>query len=609
MSHIVSTGGMSESAYQTETQQRMVQEKLGNYSVLFVGPWTPEKLRATCVFCHEHGIRLVMDEMLNRLTGGFTDSYASCREEVMQILREFADIFDGSLLMCEYGGLRFYWPQSTVEGSLTQPRAAADFAEAAADTENCMREAIAFARKNGIPPPYVCIEACGVCASFLYRAGIDRVDYEVIYSDELERGYAALKGASLAFGKSRFGVDMAMVWYGGNQHDALWGTRWRTSLFHAFLRGADPIYAEHGVMDYKALGKNLATDHPDVVRFRRALAEVTDFAKRHPRPDGFPEAALAVVHGRYDGFSGAGQTHLWGQRADERFRVGAPERSWTLFERLYRRREWQDRDQFGDRDFSGNPPLGQADIVPFDAPDALFGRYRALIFLGRNVMDRALYRKLVEYVRGGGQLLMTAAHLNASTRPDEYIPFNGGDWSELFGVTALPGESRCEYGLKFKQEPTGCRWRFPLWSACCDPKFTDGGFRTCHLHNDSAEELACASRAFVETWQGLPGVLFSKNIGNGCAILVNSTEYPGADGLQSFYGFLMDACAAAIREWPAVECSDRVRYAVYGRGAGGVMYLLNTEAYQEQTATVFYSESASETLRLLPGEMRELRLP
>ena len=64
-------------------------------------------------------------------------------------------------------------------------------------------------------------EVCGVAASFLCRAGIDRVDLEVIYTSELERGYSAVKGASLAFGKKFFGVDMAMVWYGGNQHDEL----------------------------------------------------------------------------------------------------------------------------------------------------------------------------------------------------------------------------------------------------------------------------------------------------------------------------------------------------------------------------------------------------
>ena len=36
------------------------------------------------------------------------------------------------------------------------------------------------------------------------------------------------------------------------------------SLFHAFLRGADPVYAEHGVMDYKALGKHYGTEHPQI---------------------------------------------------------------------------------------------------------------------------------------------------------------------------------------------------------------------------------------------------------------------------------------------------------------------------------------------------------
>ena len=42
----VRVGGMSESSYGTATMECFKREKLGNYTVLFVGPWTPDKLRA-----------------------------------------------------------------------------------------------------------------------------------------------------------------------------------------------------------------------------------------------------------------------------------------------------------------------------------------------------------------------------------------------------------------------------------------------------------------------------------------------------------------------------------------------------------------------------------
>ena len=112
---------MSESSYGTATMECFKREKLGNYTVLFVGPWTPDKLRAIGEFCRKENMRFVMDEMMNRLTGEFTPSYLPVKKEVLEVLEEYRDVLDGSLLMCEYGGLMFYWPHSTVAESRTLP--------------------------------------------------------------------------------------------------------------------------------------------------------------------------------------------------------------------------------------------------------------------------------------------------------------------------------------------------------------------------------------------------------------------------------------------------------------------------------------------------------
>ncbi|MEI3005106.1 MAG: hypothetical protein V8T87_10880 [Victivallales bacterium] len=53
--------GMSESSYGTATMECFKREKLGNYTVLFVGPWTPDKLRAIGEFCRKENMRFVMD--------------------------------------------------------------------------------------------------------------------------------------------------------------------------------------------------------------------------------------------------------------------------------------------------------------------------------------------------------------------------------------------------------------------------------------------------------------------------------------------------------------------------------------------------------------------
>ncbi len=210
-------------------------------------------------------------------------------------------------------------------------------------------------------------------------------------------------------------------------------------------------------------------------------------------------------------------------------------------------------------------------------------------------------------MKNGGQLLMTAAHLNTSLLPQgEYEPYLNGDWSELFGVRIRSREgTRLPYGIKFKAEPP-CGWRFPLWSPNCDPKYSDGGFLTADLECDGAETLAVASDRFADgVWSdSMQGVIYSRKLGQGCAILVNSLEYPGADGLKELYGFLMDSCCEANQQYPKVECSDRVRFAVYESAPGSILYLLNTEENLAQEVIVHHSATSRSVLRLLPGEIR-----
>lgn len=605
----VRVGGMSESPYVEKTVQTIVKEGLGDYTVLFVGPWTGDKIRKVGAFCREHKMTFVMDELVNRLTGEERSSYRGHLPDVLKALDEYKDVRGGSLLLCEFGGLMFYWPESTVAGAATKPPPAETFSECAANTVACMKKSIAKAKEMGIPGPYICIESgSGAAPSAVYRAGIDRIDLEVVYNDELESLYSGVTGASKAFGKTTFGVDMAMVWYGGNQHDRLWENRWRTSLFHAFLRGADPIYAEHGLMNYQALGKDYDSDHPEVRRFRKCVGDIAAFAKTHPRPEGLPDAAVAAITGRHDGFAGSFQTHLWGQRTDGRFRIGEHEYAWEIFQSLYRRRGWENREKFGDVDYSGNPPLGTADILPYDAPQDIFNGYKFLFFLGRNYMDETLYAKLVEYVRQGGVLMLTAAHLDTADRPtDPFIPFRGGDWSELTGVRMTGGMTNMAYGLKFCANPP-CGWQLPLWSANCDPKYVNGGFALPRLENVSAQVLAVASDRFIDKTfkpEMLP-LLYAKKLGKGTVVFLPTTDAVGAHGVKYLYEALVRCALEAVDVWPKVECSDRVRWSVF---AGRKLYLLNTEAKLPQTAVVRMAKGAAEiVLTLKAGEIRELEI-
>lgn len=594
----VEVGGMCESGYGPATFERMRSERLGKYAVLFAGPWDLEKMRITVAFCKRHGMRFVMDETYSRLRGVFREPFASCdKAEFQAILKEAGDAYDGSLFMCEYGGLCFYWPWEYVKGKPNATPQNGDIVEIRKFVVENLRRQVEEAKDRLLLPPLVCIEAAGGAAKYLYEAGIDRVDLEVTYDRWTEFHFSAVKGATLAHGRERFGADMAMVWYGGNHHDELWFRRWRVSLYHAWLRGADPVYAEHGIMDYKALGKSLGTDAPEVARFRRELADFAAFAAETPRPAGFPLAKIAFVHGYLDSFS-RGEPYAWGQRdGDAAIPIGPAEHSWKLFESVYRKNLWQFPYRVGDADFSGNPPYGQADVVPMEVPFDVLSRYDALIFLGWNTLTPEHYEKLKDYVRRGGHVLCTLAHLDTRTnRAAAPELFNGGDFSELFGVKARLGNHEWEGGVKFARNPSGTSYRFPLWTEVSDPKYGNGPLTIADVEVGSAEVIAGASGKFHgESWEEIERspVITANAFGKGRAFLVHTAGHPGHPSLSRLYADLIGFFAAAHQDRALhVETADTVRYAVYEEGGERTLFLLNTDLTLNQEAVVHTQSGA-----------------
>ena len=508
--------------------------------------------------------------------------------------------------MCEFGGMMLYWPVNFVKDS---PNAISK-TDCALVAKNEMLEKLRQLMKKAegtvVVPPLVCIEASGGMSKYLYEAGFDRVDLEVTYDRFTEFYYSATKGSTIAYGKERFGVDMAMVWYGGNSHDELWFKRWRTSLFHALIRGADPIYTEHGLMDYKALGKNLGTDAEEVRRFRKSVGDLASFVASHPRPSGFPEARIAVAYGNLDSFA-MGQPYIWGQRGEDGIKSDSPEHSWELFNTFYQKIPWEYRYATGDADYSANPPLGQVDVVPADSPSAVLKRYDVIIFLGWNTMTSDIYANLKEFVSSGGHLLCTLAHLRENTRRGEPLRLiNGGDLRDLFGVSVESMDREVKVGVKFKANPSIGNYRFPLWSAVCDPKYYDGGFPCAELTLEGAELLAAAAENFGDKWEVLDKspALTAKRLGEGMAFLVNSLEYPGYHGMRRFYQDLLRFFSAAWQKDIMVESSDRVRFAVYKENGIDYIYLLNTDPSCRQEALIKTGQGKPISVTLETGELR-----
>ncbi len=599
----VVVGGMSESKYVEQTAQIIADEGLGTHTVLFrKGPWNPAMLEKVVEVCRKNGMTFTMDEATHRQNYGPNTGYADSLSQIVEVLRKNADIVDGTLLLGEFAGVNFAWPAtSATKGKDVMP-SVSTYSEADAFIRDRVTRQTAYADSVGLPRPFISIEPAPGGFSHLLRSGIDRVDVEMVFGDDTERRYASAIGATKAFGKETYGVDNAMLWYGGEQQDELWFRRYRTSWYHAYLRGANPIYAEHGVMDYNAFDKKLYKDDPMVVRFRKELGDFASWVAKNPRPEGLPCAAVAFMQGRLDGYVGSWQTHEWGQRLNDDFRIGDDERAWKIVDRCYEREGWSSRDLNGETDYSANPPLGTVDVVPYDIPEEMLAKYKLVVFLGFNSMDDALYRKLVDYVAGGGTLLMTARHLDTVDRPlEEYKPYNGGDWTELTGLKALDGHRRMKYGLKFTENPS-CGWKFHMYGTACDPWFTDGGFMMPLLENHGADTLAVGSDVM---WQKkFPTdecLLFEHRIGNGSVVFCPSLSSVGSPELYPLYLYLVRRALESVDVYPKVECTDVVRWSCYEDGS---VILLNTEYNITQEAIVHLDKSTTRKVRLAPGEIR-----
>ena len=609
----VEVGGMCEAAYGLRTFEQLRDEELGRYAVLFRGPWSMDQLREAVAFCKQHNVRFVMDEMWQRTQPAPAPGYADMDPQAFRTLMDAAGACrDGTLFMCEYGGVAAYWPVSTVEGSPNVIPPTSCAAEARDRMVGKLRELIEAATSWMVPRPLILIEASPM-AKYLYEAGIDRVDLEVTYNRFTELGYAATRGAARAYGRERFGTDMAMVWYGGNQHDPLWRHRWKVSLYQAFLRGADPIYAEHGVMDYEAHGKSRAADDPEVRMFRRELAAFADFCRRHPRPDGFPKTGLAVIHGNLDSFAEntIGQPYVWGQRGADGMRAGYPEQSWELFLSLYRNRPWAFPFASGDRDPSGNPPWGQVDAIPAESDLSTWRQYDAVMFLGWNTMTPEIYAVMKAFVAGGGHVLASLAHLDGRTRRTGAVePVHDGDLHELFGVRVRGLDGRIPVGIRYRQQPSRGAYGFPAWSEEGDPLHQHGGFPAATLELTSAELIAAGSDRFTDTWTEMDRapVLTANAHGEGMAFLLNALDYPGHPGLRELYGDLLYYFAAAWQGDLQVEAGDRVRYGVFTEGEMHILYALNCDPVLEQQIRVSFGRHDRVPFTIGPGRLTAVYL-
>ncbi|OGD21426.1 MAG: hypothetical protein A2W03_15300 [Candidatus Aminicenantes bacterium RBG_16_63_16] len=595
--------------------------KLGDM-VLTAVPRTKAEAVAMAEYCARNAVQLCFSELLYR--GGYDLCWAwrervprsrfFSRADMEEIIAAAGPCYFGRYVVGEIGCV-VYAPEKYAaefpDEHWSNLPAVRTQAEARDAYVRYIKRFLDFERRELGPGPLINVDA-GLIFKYVAEAGADILGLESLPGDP-HLMHAAIRGAAKAYDKP-WGVHIAMENYGGMRLDELWQKRWEASLAFSYLSGAGFILPESGHLAYTnpVTGEKFPFHSPEVKRVRRALREMYQFARIHRKPSLAPRVRLGVVYGNEDGAPGLWNRAAWGQYGDAKWLEGPAERGWRFVDRFYRKEDWPREAVQGDLDFSGNPPLGQYDLVPAEAPAEILNNYGCLLFLGWNTMTGELYTRLKGFVEQGGRLIMFLPHLSTeSDRGRDLKLYGDGDFSDLFGAQVVGRGERKIQGFKYLAESSLPEYRFPVWRIRTDPRFM-GLFTSSRVKLTSGKIMAGAADHYMSGEKELLDrpLVIENRLGRGTAFLVTAWEFPGDEGLVPFTQDLVRTVLQGEQADVRLLAGDRVRYAVCegkapGEGRGySVVYLLNADPDTPAPAKLWVRGGLTDEFVIPPNGMR-----
>lgn len=424
-----------------------------------------------------------------------------------------------------------------------------------------------------------------------------------------------VRGTAKAYNKERYITYIAHECYGGERwEDILKAKRLQIMYNYAYLCGSMGFLLESGDLGYRVYRDETGNhglkpsefdfSHPVSKNYRNVLRSFADFINNDNRPEGGPKVKVAFVQGNLDSWSSFNPgSSVWNRFDDPAYGYSGPEYTWRLLDDIYVRRPWYYPHNYGEKDLSGAPAYGQFDIINANVSLEAMKKYDLLIFTGWNTMTSEIYNNLVEYVKQGGKVIMTAAHLDTSVTRGEGIKLiNDGDVEALFGCRLNAKESfSSSCGFKFNESIID-GILYPV-NRDYDPWFASGYAKYAKTELKGASVASYLSQAYSESKNsdGRTAMIENK-LGDGYALLVTSLEYPGQGALYSMYKAVVRELMTASHRACDVKVygSDRLRFSVY---EGNRVYILNTDLDSDIFVTV---EKNGEELKytLKPGELK-----
>ncbi|MBQ9761267.1 MAG: hypothetical protein IJW16_07960 [Clostridia bacterium] len=386
---------------------------------------------------------------------------------------------------------------------------------------------------------------------YLGEAGYSWLGAETMYSS-MEPIMSFLRGYAKSVDMKTYGVHHALQWASQPIDPIEHVRRYRLALYTSYMLGATDINTEEGLWRmeeyyvwFNRFGETCKAHLKEQQDFYR-------YVQSHSRTGTF-RTPYAILHGRDDGCTFFGKNRTWGFHIPQT----AAEDSWDLITAFYPKSD-PVKHIYAHNCPTDQPvgyytgtPYGQPDFIPVETGERIWKDYRFMAFLAYNRCESADAEKLIDYVKQGGKLLLTRAHLTETSDMEE---IRRGELK--FAPCAL---SFANGAVKFADDAVNGK----KISVCVNPQAPDEVL----LRTDSGAPLLCRYR-----------------VGKGEVLLYNVKDYPSVEAIRAQYEQtltdLIREATEAERVW--ARTGDDVEFVVYDQEDGTKhVYFLAVDWYRE----------------------------
>ena len=551
------------------------------------------------------------------------------KEEMAKLQEIGGEYFSGEGIL-EFGG----WYSSKAKGyescrgSENPVQGLKTCDEAVAVYKRQLGKTVKFLKDNGVKT--ILATQSVTFFSYDFEAGVDQILVEVAPRN-MEQIMAFGRGSHRAYKKEALGAWLAHEFYGGyHQFDPLKAKRFTAEYYSLYLAGYDYVCLESGFRELHAyVDKMIPEGEPLTASYLKEATDFANFCKSDVRPGKKgPITKVAFVQGNLDGFGWGNSSSLWGQYYDKKWGFAAPEFSYRILDEVYHSCEWNDGKNFGDCDFSSAPGYGQYDVIPATTPLDVLKNYEWVIFCGWNTMTPEILETYKQYVKEGGKLFVTAAHLRDSVDRAEKGNFVDG-LEEFLGVKLSNTVYNSNDGYKFVKESTIDGMMYPgTKTLMCDPCWSAGYTNYVNIKPTTATPACFLSDTFgwsktkegdsfdammdttVITDMSLVPVLTENKYGDGYVMFMANSEYPGAPEIYPLYKMVVKQILAASHRTSDLKVigSDKFRFAMYEGEDKYKLYIFNTDFnFENRVKVIFRGEETERVVKSLGLEIIEYK--